>query len=290
MTAPLPVAGGQRGSSRRAAHLWRPPLAASAAVEPETCDPRPRARADRRSADSTRGGRRQTPTSPLRWLSNALPGALLLAWAIPAAAAPPCPSVPFEGVCDGAIVSWCEGGSDRSLDCGPLGMCCGWDAAATGAGCVPCGPCADACAEGEVGCSAEGTHAWTCEVGPSGCRTRAWSPCQGSVCTDDACGGVPAGSSDVGCPTSCEVGASGCTDDATAWVCEVPAPGACSRKATTVCLASEACFNGQCHPVAGLQAPEEPAAEGCGAAGGATAALGGLMLLLTALAARSGAR
>lgn len=215
----------------------------------------------------------------------------LLAAAGGAQAAPPCPAVPFEGVCEGAVVRWCEGGADRSLDCAPLGLCCGWTDG--GAGCVTCGTCTDACAEGEAGCSAEGTHAWTCSAGEGGCRERSWTTCAGSVCAGGTCGGTPPGAG-PGCPTTCEIGARGCGDDVTAWECVEPAPGACPQKKTTVCVDGEACFDGECHPVAGAAPDEAPAEEGCGTGGSlpAGAALLAAVAALFALAtaARSGGR
>lgn len=197
-----------------------------------------------------------------------------------------CPAVPFEGMCDGAIVRWCDGGADQALDCAASSLCCGW-ADAQGYGCLPCGPCADACAAEETGCSLEGSHAWSCAAGPGGCRDRAWTPCQGTTCKAGACGAPAPGTGGVACPTSCDEGTQGCANTTTAWVCERPAPGACLRKATSVCTVGEACFEGTCQPTVAAK-EDTPAEEGCGA-GGPTAgwALAAMALML---AARRGAR
>ncbi len=38
-----------------------------------------------------------------------------------------CGDLTFEGVCDGDIVRWCDGGTAKSLDCAPSGLTCGVD-------------------------------------------------------------------------------------------------------------------------------------------------------------------
>lgn len=216
-----------------------------------------------------------------------LGAALLSLLGAPAWAQTACPAVPFEGTCTGSLLRWCDSGQDQSLDCAPVGMCCGW-AGEHGYGCVACGPCADDCAEGETGCSLEGSHAWTCTAGTEGCQTRAWTPCKGTTCQGGSCGASGEGAGGVSCPDSCVDGSRGCTDDTTAWVCEAPAVGACVRKETTPCTVEEACFDGKCQPLVGAQAKEDaPAEEGCSAPGGPTAGLLGGLLAATVLLARA---
>lgn len=198
-----------------------------------------------------------------------------------------CPAVPFEGICDGSSVVWCDSGQDQSLDCAPFELCCGWSGD-QGYGCVQCGTCKDDCASGEVGCSLEGGHAWTCAESAEGCRSRVWTPCKGTTCKDGACGAPAPGTGGVSCPTSCEEGSRGCSDDSTAWVCEAPTAGACLRKETTTCTGVEACFDGKCQPLVGAVAAEDaPAEEGCGAGGAPAAGLLWALFAAMALAGRA---
>jgi hypothetical protein len=47
----------------------------------------------------------------------------------PAAPAPSCDALGYDGRCDGATLWWCEGGAVKSYDCGAINWTCGLDGA-----------------------------------------------------------------------------------------------------------------------------------------------------------------
>jgi len=90
----------------------------------------------------------------------------------------PCGDVSFEGKCEGATLSFCEGGKLNTQSCGG---CCGWSVSSAYYDCLSgglCTGCNDACgAESETGCSEQSTHAWKCVKDAAGCLVREWSFC-----------------------------------------------------------------------------------------------------------------
>jgi len=39
----------------------------------------------------------------------------------------PCNGLTYEGMCQGAVLSWCENEQVKSIDCGSYGKTCAWD-------------------------------------------------------------------------------------------------------------------------------------------------------------------
>ncbi len=173
-----------------------------------------------------------------------------------------CGGLAAEGQCMGSTVEFCGGdGYPHEQTCD---SCCGWDPTGfSGAGwydCLPagsCSACIDACdAPGQAGCSVEGTHAWLCAKGDSGCLVRTFVPCaDGEECTDPAEGCAPV-SPCIGpdCPPACDapcspVGSRRCSDDGTGVEACAVATGACPDwDAVETCADGFICFDGVCHP------------------------------------------
>ena len=125
---------------------------------------------------------------------------------------PPCGGLPYEGACEAGMLKYC--GSDGYPHAQLCDECCGWDPEGmNGLGwydCLAgekCAGCADECGPGEAGCSAEGTHTWTCKTGDQpGCQVRTWLPCEGVlVCNPEsaACEVPPEYCVDGVCPETC---------------------------------------------------------------------------------------
>ncbi|MEC9072628.1 MAG: agmatine deiminase family protein [Myxococcota bacterium] len=127
--------------------------------------------------------------------------------------ADPCDGLSYEGTCDGGLITYCDEGEKVSYQCDS--GCCGWISSKSWYDCYTqqyCGYCSNECEPGELGCSIEGTHAWTCEAAAGqGCNVRIWTfceggcasdtgQCQGAVCEPN-CAGQDCG--DDGCGGSC---------------------------------------------------------------------------------------
>ena len=123
-----------------------------------------------------------------------------------------CGDISWEGVCDNGVVTWCnQQGELEQTSCNS--GCCGWLVDQDYYWCyaaVQCQYCYNECGLGESGCSALGSHQWTCQDSTDDwpCRTRVYTPCPGGcdgdtgacnttcapscagkTCGDDDCGG-----------------------------------------------------------------------------------------------------
>jgi hypothetical protein len=80
----------------------------------------------------------------------------------------PCSQLGYAGACDGATLSWCEGGTVHTYDCGQHGLTCGWQGDDVGNNCLSAsnGSASDACQGVDyLGyCTDAGTLVW-CEAG-----------------------------------------------------------------------------------------------------------------------------
>lgn len=138
----------------------------------------------------------------------------------------PCGGLSFEGICDDGYVAYCNDGKVVEENC--QSGCCGWYPSDSWFWCYTeeyCGYCVDECQEGEIGCSLEGTHAWSCDVAQgAGCNVRTWSFCvEGCDEATSQCVGVPTCTADCaakdcgddGCGGSCGscVGDTSCDPD-----------------------------------------------------------------------------
>jgi agmatine/peptidylarginine deiminase len=137
-----------------------------------------------------------------------------------------CGGLPYEGVCIGGVLSYC--GSDGYPHAQSCSGCCafdpggaggkGWNACLEGPACEGC---TQECAAGQSGCSATGTHSWTCgESDEDACLERQYTACEAgkacdpatSACSDaaqvDPCGGLAFEGTcvDPGLVTWCEGG------------------------------------------------------------------------------------
>ncbi len=74
-----------------------------------------------------------------------------------------CGDVTYQGLCDGAVATWCDGGSLRTRDCTSWGQSCDWAGAEKGYYCVdaPAPSCGDLTYEGVC----EGAVAKWCDDG-----------------------------------------------------------------------------------------------------------------------------
>lgn len=113
----------------------------------------------------------------------------------------PCGTVSFEGQCEGAKLSYCDG-TVKSQTCSG---CCVWDTTNQYYDCksgTVCSGCANECQAGQGGCSSEATHSWSC-VPSGGCWKRSYSYCSGgcNTATSECKSGGGSGSVDK-CPTS----------------------------------------------------------------------------------------
>jgi len=78
--------------------------------------------------------------------------------------ADPCQGLTAAGVCEGAVLRWCDGGAPKTYDCSWSGMGCGWQSDAVGNNCLALPP-PDSCASlGYAGQCAGSTLKW-CEGG-----------------------------------------------------------------------------------------------------------------------------
>ncbi|MEY3013701.1 MAG: hypothetical protein RIT45_2436 [Pseudomonadota bacterium] len=98
-----------------------------------------------------------------------------------------CGDTPWEGVCDGKSLKFCKAGKLSSLSCAG---CCGWSDAEGSTTCLAGDVCSNACIPecpqaGSFGCSAEGSHAWTC-VDEGGCLKRKYTNCGNNKCDTGA--------------------------------------------------------------------------------------------------------
>lgn len=50
-----------------------------------------------------------------------------------------CGAVTYQGACEGDVLTWCEGGSLRTYDCGATGKSCGWESSSVGNNCLATG-------------------------------------------------------------------------------------------------------------------------------------------------------
>ncbi len=180
-----------------------------------------------------------------------------------------CGDVAFEGVCDYStgVVTWCNSGEIEQTAC--QSGCCGWTGAEDGNWCWDaqnCGYCVNECSLGDTGCSAQGTHQWTCADATANfpCRQRVFTQCptgcdaavgaceacvpncSGKSCGDDGCGGscgaCPPGEQCSVITGSCEL--QPCVADCTGKVCgDDGCGGNCGG-----CAADEQCEAGQCVP------------------------------------------
>ncbi len=210
-----------------------------------------------------------------------------------------CGTVSWEGNCTDGKVTYCDNGQLVSQTC--QSGCCGWYPQDQYYWCYSaqyCGYCYNECQAGSKGCSAQGTHAWTCQSpsGDGGCTKRAWTfcaegcdaatgSCKAPTCTP-SCGGKTCG--DDGCGGSCGTCAAGQACEAGQCVAEcVPA---CDGKACGsdgcggscgACGAGQTCTDaGQCVDTCvpacdGKQCGGDGCGGSCGACGAGQLCSGG---------------
>jgi len=162
----------------------------------------------------------------------------------------PCGSIGYEGCCDGLVVTWCECGCLRTIDCSlnaAPNNTCGWKA---DVGYYDCGA---------VGAEPTGTFPLECSGGPC------VPSCGGRQCGDDGCGGscgtCPAG---YVCNASglCEVGT--CVPSCAGKQC---GSDGCGGTCGT-CPADQTCVDGACTGGGGCGAdPSATCLNACGGAG-----------------------
>ncbi len=188
-----------------------------------------------------------------------------------------CGDVAWEGLCEGNTLKFCDATGKLHVDPCSDGTCCRWVASESFYSCVPatqCGSsCKDACAQDEVGCSANLDAKWSCGSGDADackepqlthcpadsvcnpatgqCQTICLPACEGLECGPDGCGG-----SCGTCPDSmtCEQGkcvpetlgqfADPCTsnDDCANKMCIGPEGG--SKVCSKACAGSGGCPDG----------------------------------------------
>ena len=178
----------------------------------------------------------------------------------------PCGGLPAEGACEGPLLTYC--GADGYPHAAACDACCGWDpGGAEGLGwydCLApaaCGACADECAaEGALGCSANGTHVWTCHLAADGCLVRAHSPCGPDAhCDAESTSCVPGEPAGDSCEDAhgCEaIGARSCDEASGAAVlCRPDEAGCRAWVPSTVCGGETICVDGVC------KIPTEPGSE-----------------------------
>ncbi len=179
----------------------------------------------------------------------------------------PCGDVLYAGCCEGLVLTWCECGCLRTIDCSlntaPYNTC-GWNASAGYYDCgqtgadpsgehpIECsgGPCVPSCGGKQCGDDGCGGSCGTCPAGyvcnASGlCEMATCTPdCAGKQCGDDGCGGscgtCPAGQ-------TCQAGTcagSGCGANP-----DLTCLGNCGWTGTGGCECDEFCeFWGDCCP------------------------------------------
>lgn len=204
----------------------------------------------------------------------------------------PCGDITYEGCCDGAVVTWCECGCIRTINCAensPPNDTCGWNATYSFYDCgqvggdpsgihpleCPGGPCTPSCGGKQCGPDGCGGSCGTCPAGyvcnaQGLCEVQPCTPnCAGKQCGPDGCGGscgtCPAGNI---CQNGICVSA-GCGADP-AQTCQ----GLCGDAGTGGCWCDdlceafgdccpdyEACCSGQCVPDCTFK---ECGPDGCG--------------------------
>jgi MYXO-CTERM domain-containing protein len=141
-----------------------------------------------------------------------------------------CGDTTWEGKCQGDTLVWCGlNGQIQSDNCG-VGQCCKYLDSTGYFTCTPsyqCDQCANSCASGEGGCSANLTHQWVCGQGDQdNCLEPVFEACQGDGVCSPATG-------------ECE---SGCIPDCVGKECGVDGCGGeCGQ-----CPAGTECSNGIC--------------------------------------------
>ena len=146
----------------------------------------------------------------------------------------PCADMPFAGCCNGEIVTWCEEGVFKEIDCVVNSTTCGWQAEAgfynceqtgvdpSGVNPIECpGACAPDCSGKVCGDDGCGGTCGACDVGTAcdsagACQT-CESDCTGKVCGDDGCGGMCGYCGDFeSCDATGACGTASCGDQYTA--------------------------------------------------------------------------
>ncbi|MFH1530338.1 MAG: agmatine deiminase family protein [Pseudomonadota bacterium] len=232
----------------------------------------------------------------------------------------PCGGLPYEGACDGEVLQYC--GADGYPHAASCDACCGWAPDANGGlgwfDCLAepsCEVCADECdGDGDAGCSAVLTHAWSCgQADDDPCRERLYeacgetalcnptiASCQEGFIPPDPCDEPPCGEA---CDHECEVvGARTCDDEgAAALICRVDGDGCRALELNEACEAGTGCVDGVCvtwaepavmdlvseQDVIDPEGPEGPEGKGGGCGVGGEVVEGSWLFLLLLLVAAS---
>jgi agmatine/peptidylarginine deiminase len=217
----------------------------------------------------------------------------------------PCGGLPAEGACEGERLLYC--GADGYPHAAACDACCAWDPGGAGGlgwfDCLEagvCAMCAGGCTgEGTAGCSANGTHVWTCAPSATGCLEPVYSSCGPDAhCDADAAACLPGPPPVALCEGTpgCEIPGARACDDAGAAVlrCERDAAGCLDWARGAACPDGTACVDGVCgmppEPASGDAVSEgdvvgvEGSARGRGCGAGAAPLPGGWLLLLLSLA------
>ncbi|MHB8873182.1 MAG: M23 family metallopeptidase [Myxococcaceae bacterium] len=88
--------------------------------------------------------------------------------------ADPCEGLTAAGICEGAVLRWCESGVPKVFDCAAAGMGCGWQDDNVGNNCLPAAP-VDPCAELGYAGRCEGSTLQWCEGGVVKSYNCAWA-------------------------------------------------------------------------------------------------------------------
>ncbi len=116
----------------------------------------------------------QTPRPSCGWQDDTVGNNCLAESAPPAPPPPPppppedpCHGLDFAGACDGSVLSWCEGGAVRSVDCATTALpACGWQDDAVGNNCIaPPPPPPDPCGGLDYAGTCDGSTLEWCEDG-----------------------------------------------------------------------------------------------------------------------------
>jgi len=193
----------------------------------------------------------------------------------------PCGGLPFEGECDGDLLSYC--GADGYPHAQSCPECCAfnpapdkvWYECTNGPLCTSC---ADECAAGETGCSALFSHTWACgKTDADPCLERAYAPCAaGLACNpesgtcepqsapDPAPESSPEIDSDVrsGCDAACSFqGSRVCASEDSVAVCLADDAGCLTLSAPIPCEPGMVCFDGACSRFPPELAPDAPGSD-----------------------------
>lgn len=99
------------------------------------------------------------------------------------AAGDACGGLTFQGICEGDLLKWCEGGGIRSFDCSATGKVCGWESDSVGNNCLAGGSIPQV--EPESGCGGVDYHGY-CDG-----NTLVW--CENNQLKKYECGGLSCG-------------------------------------------------------------------------------------------------